>query len=202
MPEENPQLPSAPEVSVDLPPALAPPHSPIAFDIGEEIGTANKNLPPKKIVGIVVGVIAIIAGIVAFVQKPRQKATGVIANVLSAEVPDQNITMVAVEVSVNNQGAKPFVPREVKVEIQTDKGNFTDQAASAVDVPRYLQAFPALSGDGTPPLQFENPIPAGAQTKGVIVVTFPVTADELAHRKQLQVTLTGPDQLVPLILTK
>ncbi len=202
MPEDTPQTPAEPVTITNLPASLEPPHSPIAFDIGEEFGTARKNLPPMKVVGIVVAVIAIVAAIVALIQKPRQKATGSIENVLTAEIPNQNMTMVAIKLSIHNQGQKAFLPREVKTELTTNKGSFTDQAASAVDVPRYVQAFPALVGDGTAPLQFETAIAPGSQTKGIIIVTFPVSADAIAHRKQIRVTLTDPDQQVPIILTK
>ena len=192
MPEDTPQTPAEPVTITNLPASLEPPNSPIAFDIGEEFGTARKNLPPMKIVGIVVAVIAIVAAIVALMQKPRQKATGAIENVLRAEIPNQNMMMVAIKLSIHNHGKRRFLPREVKTELETDNGSFTDQAASAVDVPRYVQAFPALVGDGTAPLQFETAIAPGGQTKGMIIVTFPVSADVFANRKLIRVTLTGP----------
>jgi hypothetical protein len=201
MPEDASQ-PSTPSVSDPAPQPTASAQPPIPFDIGEEFGTANKNLPPLRIVGIVVVVIAVIAAIVAFVQKPRQKATGAIENVLSAEIPNQNMLMVSIELSIHNAGAKPFVPREVKAELETDQGTLSDQAASAADFPRYVQAFPALAGDGTGPLQFQSPVPPGGQTKGMIIVTFPIATDAFASRKLLRLTISDPDQQVPLVLTK
>jgi hypothetical protein len=201
--DDTPQ--SAPPSSTDpdsssMPPPPAEP--PIPFDIGEEFGTAGKNLPPLKIVGIVVVVIAVIAAIVGFVQRPRQKAAGAIENVVAAEVPNQNQLMVSIELSIHNLGDKPFMPREVKADLETDTGTFTDQAASAVDFPRYVQAFSALAGDGIGPLQFEKAVPPGGETKGIIIVTFPVSADVFAKRKLLRLTITGPHQLVPLEITK
>jgi hypothetical protein len=188
---------------VVTPETVAPPQAtPIPFDIGEEFGTAKKNLPPLKIILGAVAVVAVIAAIVSFVQKPRQKATGAIENVASSEVPNQNQLMVSLEISIHNQGEKPFLPREIKAELESDNGNFTDQAASAVDFPRYVQAFPTLAGDGVGPLQFEKVVPPGGDMKGLIIVTFPVTADVFTKRKLLRVTITGPDQLVPLVLTK
>jgi hypothetical protein len=203
MPDDAPQStpPSSTVSDLSSPPAASA-QPPIPFDIGEEFGTANKNLPPLKIVGIAVAVIVVIAAVVGFVQKPRQKATGAIENIVAAEIPNQNQLMVSVALSIHNLGEKPFMPREVKAEIETDAGSFSDQAASAVDFPRYVQAFPALAGDGTGPLQFEKPVQPGGETKGTIIVTFPVTADVFAKRKLLRLTITGPDQLVPLVLTK
>ena len=206
MPDDAPQsIPPATVSDSTATPATSPEppkQPPIPFDIGEEFGTAKKNLPPLKIILVAVAAVAIIGAVVSFVQKPRQKATGAIENVVSAEVPNQNLLMVGVEISIHNQGDKLFLPREIKADLETDSGSFTDQAASAVDFPRYVQAFPALAGDGVGPLQFEKAVQPGGETKGMIIVTFPVTADVLAKRKLLRVTITGPDQLVPLVLTK
>lgn len=202
MPDDAPQATPPPAIIPDAAPAQTAPQPPIPFDIGEEFGTARKNLPPIKILLIAVGAIAVIAAIVSFVQRPRQAATGAIENITFAEVPNQNLLMVGLEISIDNQGSKPFLARDVKADLETDGGSFTDQAASAVDFPRYAQAFPALAADGTGPLQFENAVQPGAKAKGRIIVTFPVTADVFAKRKLLRVTLTGPDQLVPLVLTK
>jgi hypothetical protein len=91
-------------------PPEAPKQAPIPFNIGEEFGTASKNLPPLKIILIAVAAVAIIGAVISFVQKPRQKATGAIENVVSAEVPNQNLLMVGVEISIHNQGDKLFLP--------------------------------------------------------------------------------------------
>ena len=55
-------------------------------------------------------------------------------------------------------------------------------------------------GHGWVGLRFQ--LRPGGETKGMVIVTFPVTADVFAKRKLLRVTITGPDQLVPLVLTK
>jgi len=174
----------------------------MSFDIGEEFGTAKKNLPSLKIVLICVAAIALIAAIVSLVQKPRQKATGTIDDLATAEVPNQGSILVGIALSIKNPGEKPFLPRYITAEITTDTGTYTDQAASVVDAPRYLQAFPALAAGGQSPLQLENPVSPGGQSKGLVIVSFPITADAFAKRKSLKVTITGPDQLVPLVLTK
>ncbi len=203
MPDNIPQPPApGSETPAPTPAQPAAPEGGTSFDIGEEFGTANKNLPSLKIVGISVAVIAVIAAIVSFAQKPRQKATGAIDDIATAQVPDQNSLMVSIAVSIQNPGNKPFLPRYTKAEVVTDSGTFSDDAASVVDAPRYLQAFPTLAVDGLSPLQPESAVQPGAQAKGFVIVSFPVTADAFAKRKSLKVTITGPDQLVPLVLTK
>src|SRR5690242_3315289 len=103
------------------------------FNIGDEFGTARKNLPPLKIVLICVAVIAVIALIVSFVQRPHSATIGTIDDVVSTEVPDQDSVMVAINVSVQNQGVKPYWIRTIRADVETANGNFSDDAASPVD---------------------------------------------------------------------
>jgi hypothetical protein len=81
MPEDTPSPRPVP------PSALARSESGTPFHIGEEFGTAKKNLPSLKIVGIAVAVIAVIAALFSFVQRPDSATTGSIDDV----VPDQNL---------------------------------------------------------------------------------------------------------------
>src|ERR1019366_4653289 len=110
MPDDAPQsIPPATVSDSTATPATSPEppkQPPIPFDIGEEFGTAKKNLPPLKIILVAVAAVAIIGAVVSFVQKPRQKATGAIQNVVPAEVPNQNLLMVGIEISIHNQSDK------------------------------------------------------------------------------------------------
>jgi hypothetical protein len=195
MTEEKPSTPSTP--------AVAPPPQPRTdFRIGEEFGTAKKNLPPVKIVGIGIGIIVVIWAIAAFLQRPRPSATGAINEVVAVEIPNQHAVMVAINVAFQNNGAKPFWIQTIKAELQTTEGSYTSDAASAVDLDRYYQAFPALKQYAGTPLQREGKVDVGSQAKGTIVVSFPVTPDAFASRKLLRVTIQPYDQPVPLVLTK
>jgi len=196
MPENTP-TPPTPTV-----PTANAPQPGTDFRIGEEFGTAKKNLPPVKI--LVIGVVAILIawGIAAFLQRPRTSAVGSIDEVVSVEVPGQNRVMVAVNVSFQNNGTKPFWIHTIKSELQTAIGNFSDDAASPIDFDRYYQAFPALKQYAVAPLQNEAKIEPGAQIKGTVIVSFPVTPDAFASRKLLSVTIQPYDQPAPLVLTK
>jgi len=197
--DDTPPTPPAPE-STSAP--SAPPAPPTNFYIGEEFGTAKRNLPPVKIILIGVAIIAVIAGILQLVQHPKSQAVGVIGDVTSVEVPNQNSVMVAINVSVQNPGEKPYWIHTIQADLETTGGNFTDQAASAVDFERYFQAFPALKHSALDPLQPETKIAPGGQTQGTILVVFPVTPDAFASRKSLKVKIQPYDQPVPLVLTK
>ena len=197
MSEETPSRPAAPPPSQPDPgPAPRP------FHIGEEFGTPNKNLPPARIVLIGVAAVVLVALVIAFVQRPHSMATGSIDNIVPVALPGQSSVMVAIHVSLHNTGEKPYWIRSIEAGVDTDAGNYTDQSAPAVDYDRYFQAFPPLKVNAPPPLRRESMIGPNADMKGMIIVSFPITADAFAKRKALRVTIQPYDQPKPLILTK
>jgi len=196
MPDEIPPPPPTPPASA------SPPQPRTQFHIGEEFGTAKKNLPPVKIVAIGVGVVAVVAIILSLVQRPHSATTGSIDDVVSVEVPDQNMVMVAINVSFQNNGVKSYWIHTIKADLDTTTGSFTDDAASPADFDRYFQAFPALKQHALAPLEREAKITPGGRIAGTVIVTFPLTPDAFANRKQLRVTIQPYDQPVPLVLTK
>jgi hypothetical protein len=198
MPEDTPNL--SPAQSPSEP--STPPEAPIPFNIGEDFGTARKNLPPAKIVLISVGAIALIAGVVALVQKPRQTATGSIDNIAMVELPGQNQVMAAIGISIHNGDKNSFVVHDIKADLEASNKSFSDEAASAVDFDRYFQAFPALKEHALDPLKLETRIEPGGDVKGTIIVSFPVAADAFTNRKSLTVTIWPAEQPIPLVLTK
>jgi hypothetical protein len=197
MPEDTPSPPPAPSA-----PPPAPSQPAIPFNIGEEFGTAKRNLPPVKIVLIGAAIIAVIAGVIAFVQRPQSAATGSIDDVVSVEVPNQNLTMVAINVSLQNNGKKPYLIRTIKSDLDSGSGTFSNDAASPADFDRYFQAFPTLKQHALNPLEREAQIEPGGRTQGTIIVAFPVTPDAFINRKSLKVTIQPYYQPSPLVLTK
>jgi hypothetical protein len=170
--------------------------------MGEEFGTARKNLPPIKIVLVGIVAIVVVALIVAVVQRPHSAATGSIDDVTAVEIPNQGSVMVAVTVSIHNGGTKPFWIHNIDAELDTGSEQFRDDAAAAVDVERYFQAFPALKQHALAPLKRDAMLEPGGQTSGTIIVSFPVLPDAFANRKSVKVTIHPYDQPVPLVLTK
>ena len=197
MPEEKPPVaptpPSAPSTT---------PESGTSFDISEVYGTAAKNLPPAKVVAIGISLIVLIALVVGLAQRPKVSASGSIDDITSIEMPNQNSVMVALAISMKNHGKKRFYIHDIQSELETGSGKFSDEAASGVDFERYFQAFPALKEHALAPLKPETMIEPGGETKGTIIVSFPVTADAFANRKSIKVTIRPYDQPVPLVLTK
>ena len=170
--------------------------------MGEEFGTAEKNLPPIKIVGIGVAVIAVVALIIAFMQRPQSSASGTIDNVTAVDIPNQNSVLVAISVSFRNNGQKPYWIKSTKAELDTANGNYTDDGASAVDFDRYYTAFPTLKENTYPALERETKINPGASIKGTMIVSFPVDQNGFNSRKALKVIVQPYDQPAPMVLTK
>ena len=146
--------------------------------------------------------VAVIAIILALAQRPHSATTGSIDDVVSVEVPDQNMVMVAINVSFQNNGVKSYWIHTIKADLDTSSGSFTDDAASPADFDRYFQAFPDLKQHALAPLEREAKITPGGRIAGTVVVAFPVTPDAFASRKSLKVTIQPYDQPVPLVLTK
>ena len=199
MPEDTPPTPS----TASPPSAAAPGPEPAPLPhLGEEFGTAEKNLPSVKIVAIVLTVVAVVLAMWAFILRPKPQGGGSIDNVTAIEIPDQNAVMVAVNVTVHNSGKKPLWIKDIKATLKTDSGEFNDEAASPMDFDRYFQAFPALKEHALPALRPETKIPPGDQAQGTVVVSFPVTQPTFEKRQSLSVVIQPYDQTLPLVLTK
>jgi hypothetical protein len=196
MPQEIPAPPPPRPASASSPAPGTP------FQIGEEFGTAKKNLPPAKIVVIGVVAIAVVALIASLTQRPHSATTGSIDDAVSVEIPDQNSIMVAINVSFQNNGTKPYWIHTIKADLDTASASFSDDAASPADFDRYFQAFPTLKQHALAPLEREAKINPGGRIAGTIIVAFPVTPDAFANRKSLKVTIQPYDQPVPLVLTR
>jgi len=180
-----------------------PPEPPTDFDIGEEFGTAKKNLPPARILLICIAAIAVVFGIYAFLARPKPQGGGAVDYVSAAEVPGQNTLLAAVTVTLRNAGKKPLWIRTLKARLTTEDGKtFDDDAASGVDLDRYAQAFPVLKENAQPPLLPETKIAPGGEQKGTVVVSFPVTKAAFDSRKSLALVIQPYDQPVPIVLTK
>ncbi len=175
---------------------------PTAFDISQEFGTREKNLPSGKIVGICLGILAIAVIIFIFLEKPTASASGSIDNVTAVAIPNQDSLLVAINVSFRNNSKQPFWIHDIKADLVTANGSYADTAASAIDFARYFQAFPELQQHALPALKPEDKIAPGAEDAGTIVVGFPVTTDAFNSRKSLTVTVWPYDQQVPLIMKK
>jgi hypothetical protein len=171
------------------------------FDIGEEYGTARKNLPPIWIVAICVAIVAVIAAVYALTHRARPHSTGSIDDVVAVPVQGQDMVMVAINVSIQNNEQKPAWIHIIQVTTDINGTKFSDDAVPATDAQRYFQAIPELKQHALDLLSTETQIDPGSRIARTIVVSFPVKADAFAARKSLTVTVTPYDEL-PVVMTK
>jgi len=196
----TPPLDSSQEKPADQQAPLIPQPDAMAH-IGEEYGTGKENLPPTKLVGIILGVLIVVIGIAALVFKAKSPATGSIDDVQVADVADQNAVMLAINVTIKNDGKTEYKMRAISAELETASGTHEDHPASPIDFDRYLDAFPNLKTNALQRLEIQT-IEAGGQRTGRIVVSFPVNAADFANRKSLKVKVSAFGESVPLTMTK
>ncbi|HUK24361.1 MAG TPA: hypothetical protein VLV49_07260 [Terriglobales bacterium] len=172
------------------------------INIGEEYGTAKKNLPPAKVVLIVLGVVLIVVGVYSFLNRAKPQGAGSLDSVAAAEVPNQNEILVALTLTLRNTGRKTLWVRDVKGTLNAGGKEYTDTGASAMDFDRYFQAFPVLKQGSQPALMPETKLQPGQEIKGTILVSFPVTQQAFDQRQSVSAVIQPYDQPVPIVLRK
>jgi hypothetical protein len=182
-------------------PQANPPNEQSKFDIGEEYGTARKNLPPAGILAICIAVVLVIIAVYSLTHRAHALSSGTMDDVTAVAVPAQDMVMVAINITVHNNEDKPSWIHTIQATLDTGKAKFTDDASPGVDAQRYFQAFPALKQHAIAFLMPEAKLDPRSKTSGTIVVSFPVTEDVFNARKSLTVTVTPYDEL-PVVITK
>jgi len=199
---DEPTRKAAPTAASNPTPVAAPP--PVQNDIpalSEEFDRAKWTLPPASMLAVALVAVAIVVAIVVWSNRYKPTSNGSIDDVAAVELGDKNSVLAIVNVSIHNLGEKPFYIHDIKVKVTTDKGEFSDEAASAVDYDRYFQAYPTLKQHAIQPLVPETKIVTGGETKGSVVVSFPINQQSFDQRKSLTVTVGAYDQR-PLVITK
>ncbi len=196
MPDQTPvPPPTAPTAAT---PALAGP----TIHIGEEFGTAKRNLPPAKIVAITIGAVLLVVLVTSFLKRAKPQASGSLDNVASVEIPTQGSTMVALTFTLRNTSGKVFAIQSLQGKVKTASGESTADAVSAVDFDRYFQAFPALKNGAQPPLPPDTRIQPGEVSSHTIIVLFPISQDAFNQRQSTSVVIQPYDEPLPIVLTR
>jgi len=187
-------------------PPVTPPNpepSGPTVNIGEEFGTAKKNLPPGKIVVIAVILVGMAVAIAAFFNRARPQASGTLDNVVAVEIPGQESTMVALTFTLHNTSDKTLYVHTLQSTIKTGANDPPPaDAVSAVDFERYFQAFPTLKNGVQPPLTPETKIQPGESVTRTIIVAFPVSLATFNQRQSIAVVIWPYDQTVPVVMSK
>ena len=194
VPESNPV--SQPKPGASVPQDAG--HMPMT----EELDSAKWRLPPALPVLIAAVALAVIVAIFAFVMS-RPLAVGKILSVTSAEQLSKDSMLVAINAEVKNVSKEALTIHEIHVELTApanaqDQSTLQDEAASAIDYDRYIQAYPSLAQNRMEPLRRETKIQPGETVQGMMIVGFPVNQQAFDHRKSLKVLITLYDHSVPV----
>ena len=188
--------------STPAPPQPPTPSGP-TINIGEEYGTAKKNLPPARILLITVAAVIVVVFVISFVKRAKPQASGTLDNVAAVQIPGQDSTMVALTFTLHNTSDKTLYVRSVQGTIKVPNGDVAPvDAVSAVDFDRYFQAFPTLKNGIQPALTPETKIQPGETVARSIIVAFPVTLDAFNQHQALAAVIWPYDQTVPITLSK
>jgi hypothetical protein len=133
------------------------------INIGREFGTAQRKLPPAKILLAAIAGVIVIAGVASFLQRPKPQAAGSLDNVTSVEIPGQTAVLTALTFSLRNPARKSLWVHNIEGKLATPSGELTADAVSAVDFARYYQAFPALAANTQPALSPEDKLQPGEE---------------------------------------
>ncbi len=198
MPENNAQTePKLPPLHAKVPAEIDRAHMPM----GEDFDKPRWTLPPWQPVVIALVVVGIIVGILSWLIRAKPPASGAVGDVIAVTAPPGDNVLVAINVTLHNTSDKPLWIHTIKAQIATDKGDFSDEAASFVDFQRYFDAFPDLKSHAQEPLKPDTKMAPGTDAGGTFIVSFPVPKDEFDKRKSLTVTIQPYDR-PPVILKK
>jgi hypothetical protein len=204
MPDQTPSPPPVPPAPASTPAKTTQPAAQRGptIHIGDEFGTAKRNLPPVKVLLIALAGVLVIAGVVSFLQRAKPQAAGSLDSVTAVQIPNQTASLVALTFTLHSSGERSLWVRRIQAKLTAPGGEQTSDAVSAVDFDRYYQAFPALKANAQPALSPEDKLQPGQEIKRTVIVSFPVTLDAFNQRKSVSLIIQPYDQPVPVVLTK
>ena len=194
-------MPDATSGVPDTPPTTPPPQKPHTINIGEEFGTAKRNLPPAKIVLIAIGIVLVVVAIASVVKRAKPQGAGSLDKVVESQIPGQTSTMVALTFTLRNTSDKIFYVHDIHAKLQTAGGESSSEAVSAIDFDRYYLLFPTLKEGSQPALVPEAKLQPGEEVKRTVIVAFPVDLQAFYRRQCVSVVIQPYDQQVPVTLT-
>lgn len=156
--------------------------------ITEEMDSARWTLPPVVPLLIAVVVVGILVAVVVLSNRTKPSAALAITKVVSAA--QESNTMVAIQIKLDNQVEGPLWIKAIQAEVETPDGKkYSDNAAPAVDAPRYVEAFPPLSEAKADWIKEDLKIPTKTSYNGTAVFSYPVDKATFDKRKQVTIRI-------------
>src|ERR1700730_16524621 len=135
MPDSAAAAPAAPSYVLTTSVVKGP-----TINIGEEYGTAKKNLPPAKILLITIAAVVVVVLVASFLKRAKPQASGSLDNVAAVELAGQGSTMAALTFTIRHTSDKVLYVRGLQGTIKPAAGDGPADALSAMDFDRYFQA--------------------------------------------------------------
>jgi len=192
---------ATPPTTPPQPPTPPNPSGP-TINIGEEFGTAKKNLPSASILIAAIALLAAVVIFASFLKRAKPQASGTLDNVAAIEVPGQGTTMVALTFTLHNTSDKILYVHEIQSSMKNPSGDATANAVAAIDFERYYEAFPELKNGAQPALMPEAKIQPGETVTRTIIVNYPIKLDAFNRRQTISVIIWPYDQQIPILMTK
>jgi hypothetical protein len=126
--------------------------------------------------------------------RPPAVTGGSIERVAVVEQQSGEYVLVVVHLTLQNHGRGALRLWNFTARLRTPDGEWTDEAASAVDHERYFTAYPELREHAIPPLLPEAAVPAGARHSGLLIFGFPLSREAFARRESFTVTVDMHDR--------
>ena len=156
--------------------------------ITEELDSAKWTLPPIIPLLVAAVVVGILVAVVALSNRTKPSASLAITKVVSAA--QESNTMVAIQIKLDNQVEGPLWIKRIQAEVETPDGKkYSDNAAPAVDGPRYIEAFPPLAEAKADWLKEDLKIPTKTSFNGVAIFSYPVDKATFDKRKQITIRI-------------
>ena len=110
MPDQTPNTEPVRQenTNVSLDSSQPAPQAGPTIHIGDEFGTAKRNLPPVKVLLLATAGILIVVGIFSFLHRAKPQGAGSLDNVTAVDLPGQNAVLVALTFTLQNSGEKPL----------------------------------------------------------------------------------------------
>lgn len=196
IPTPPPPIPN-PSPEPSIPPRVSGP----TINIGDEFGTAKRNLPPAKILLYAIAGVLVVVAIASFLRRAKPQGSGSLDHVVAVSLPGDTSTMAALTYTLKN-GEKPLYVHDIHGTLKTSAGESTAEAVSAVDFDRYFQAFPTLKEGAQPALIPETKLQPGDSVTRTAIVVFPVSLNSFNKRQSVSVAIQPYDETVPIVMSK
>src|ERR1700721_4903731 len=82
--------------------------------IGDEFGTAKRNLPPVKVLLIALAGVLVIAGVISFLQRAKPQAAGSLDGVTAIQIPNQTPSLMALTFTLPSPGERALGGRRTQ----------------------------------------------------------------------------------------